>query len=268
MKKNIWLSLVLLVGIKVCAQESETPQPINTDRPGQSINPNTVGNRVLQIQSGYGFLRETSPLVDVDFHNVDVISKLGISDRFEVSALLQVSSLRIDSDFFVGNEEPDNGFSAFALSTRGLLMKGDGLKPAIGLEATYITTGVPGEELRNGNGRFILTFQNELVEKLSFTGNVVYFTNDRTEFTANLGYSITSSIGIFAEYWPIFEARFDGESGLALLDSFMNTGVFWRLGDDFMVDLAGGFRAFAPDFIDEDAESFYFQVGVTKRFWL
>ncbi|MGB6035294.1 MAG: hypothetical protein WBG42_03430 [Cryomorphaceae bacterium] len=272
MKKHIWLSLVLLVGIKVCAQEAEPPKPLYTDRPGQSINPYTVGDRALQLQGGYGFFREKLSIAEIDLHNIDLNTKMGIGDRFEFSVLFQASSLRVEPNelVFPSNSEVDseNGLSAFAFSTRGLLLKGEGLKPAIGLEATYITTGIPGEVLDNGQGRFILTLQNQLFDKLSFTGNVVYFTSDRTEFTANLGYSITSSIGVFAEYWPIFEARFDGESGLTLLDSYMNTGVFWQLSDDFMIDLAGGFRAFAPDFIDDDAESYYLQVGFTKRFWL
>jgi hypothetical protein len=270
MKKHIWLIMVLLFSTKVYAQDNAAPMPLYTDRPGQSITPYTVGDRALQLQGGYGFFRETSSLSDIDLHNVDLNSRLGISDRFEISALFQVSSLRVEPGGLFNPEDtqPDNGFAAFALSTRGLIIKGDRLKPAIGLEAAYIIAGLPGEELRNTNGRFILTLQNEIIDRLSFTGNVVYFTNDRTEFTANLGYSITSSFGVFAEYWPIFEAVFDGDSGLVLQDSYMNTGVFWQLGDNFMVDAAGGFRAGAPDTIDEDSESFYLQVGLTKRFWL
>lgn len=270
MKRHIWLVMIFLFSIKVYAQEESSPKPLYTDRPGQSITPYTVGDRALQLQGGYGFFRETSSLSDIDLHNVDLNSRLGISEGFEISALFQVSSLRIERGGFINPEDKqaDNGFSAFALSTRGLIMKGDGLKPAIGLEASYIIAGVPGEKLKNRNGRFILSLQNQIIEKLSFTGNVVYFTNDRTEFTANLGYSITSSFGVFAEYWPIFEAVFDGESGLVLQDSYMNTGVFWQLGDNFMVDAAGGFRAGAPDTIDQDSESFYLQVGLTKRFWL
>jgi hypothetical protein len=272
MKKHVWLSLVFLLSIKVYAQEAVSPEPLYTDRPGQSINPYTVGNRALQVQSGYGYARESSPTSEINLHSLDINTKLGISNRFEISALFQISSLRIEREALIGfldnSEDPDNGFSAFSLSTRGTIMKGEGLKPAIGLEATYIANGVPGEELSNTNGRFILTLQNQPFDKLSFTGNVVYFTNDRTEFTANLGYSITSSLGIFAEYRPILEARFDGESGLVLLDSYLNTGVFWQLGDDFMLDLAGGFRVGQSDFIDDDSDSYYLQVGFTKRFWL
>lgn len=268
MKKHIWLSVVLLVSIKVYAQEAGPPKPLYTDRPGQSINPYTVGERALQFQSGYGFARESSPSSEIDLHSFDVNSKLGLTDRIEVSALFQLASLRVQRDeftsLFENSGEPDNGFSAFALAARGTIMKGQGIKPAIGLEATYIANGIPGEELTNTNGRLTLTLQNQLLDKLSFTGNVVYFTNDRTEFTANLGYSITGSIGVFAEYWPIFEA----ESGLTLIDSYMNTGVFWQLGDDFMLDVASGFRVGQSDFVEDDSDSFYLQVGLTKRFWL
>lgn len=270
--KHLWLLLVLLSTIKVYAQEKTEAQPIYTDRPGQSINPYTAGDGALQFQSGYGFFREMTASSEIDLHNFDLNTKLGVFDRLEVSMLLQASSLNVVQEDIIspfdGDNEPDNGLSAFALSARGLIMKGDGLKPAIGFEATYLASGIPGEELSNTNGRFILTLQNELLDGLSLTGNVVYFTNDRTEFTANLGYAITEKVGVFAEYWPIFEAAFDGESGLILQDSYMNTGLFWQLGDDFMIDMAGGFRAFAPDEIDEDSESFYLQIGLTKRFWL
>ncbi|MCZ4410096.1 transporter [Cryomorphaceae bacterium 1068] len=270
--KHVWLFLILLSSIKVYAQEVESLKPLYTDRPGQSINPYTVGDKALQIQGGYGFFREKSSLADIDLHNVDVNTKFGITDRFEFSVLFQASSLLVDRKSFLFpsdvEEDPENGLSTFSFAVRGTIMKGEGLKPAIGLEATYLATGTPGEELDNSNGRFILTLQNQLLERLSFTGNVVYYTNDRTEFTANLGFALTEELGVFAEYWPIFEARFDGESGLRFLDAYMNTGVFWQLGDNFMVDMAGGFRAFAPEYIDDSAESFYFQVGLTKRFWL
>jgi len=270
MKKHIWLFLILLLGIKVHAQEGDSPKPINTDRPGQSINPYTAGNRALQFQSGYGYLRDDLSVGDINFHSVDVNTKFGISDRFEFSFLLQVSSLLFDPKTMSSSgsdAEPDIGVSQYSVSSRGLILKGEGLRPAIGVEATYLTTGTPGDDLDNRMGRFILTLQNQLSQKFSFTANVVYFTNNRTEFTANLGYSINDYIGIFAEYWPILEANFDGESGLFLQDSFMNTGVFWQLGDDFIIDLAGGFRVFAPESLD-GTESYYLQVGLTKRFQL
>ncbi len=270
MKKHLWLSLVLLLSIKVYAQEVASPKPLYTDRPGQSINPYTVGDRALQIQSGYGYLSDQLSVGDVDFHTFDVNTKFGITDRIEFSFLFQVSSLLFDPKMTMSSSdtEPDIGLSQYSVSSRGLILKGDGLKPAIGLEATYLATGTPGDDLDNHLGRFILTLQNQLFQKLSFTGNVVYFTGNRMEFTANFGYSINEKIGVFVEYWPIFEESFDGESGLSLWDSYMNTGVFWQLGDDFMIDMAGGFRAFAPDIIDDDAESYYLQVGLTKRFWL
>jgi len=269
-KRHVGFILIVLLSINAHAQEKGTVKPINTDRPGQSINPYTAGNRALQFQSGYGFLRDNLAVGDINFHNFDVNTKFGISDRFEFSFLLQLSSLLFDPKTMSSSGsdvEPDNGLSQYSISSRGLIMKGEGLKPAIGLEATYLTAGTPGDDLDNRLGRFILTLQNQLSPKFSFTGNVVYFTNNRTEFTANLGYSINDQIGVFAEYWPIFEATFDGESGLFLQDSFMNTGVFWQLGDDFMIDLAGGFRVFAPEFMD-GTESYYLQVGLTKRFWL
>ncbi len=272
MKKHLWLILILLGSIKVYAQESDTPKPLYTDRPGQSINPNTVGDKVLQLQSGYGYLRDKLPVGDIDFHNLDVNTKFGISDRFEFSFLLQVSSLIFEPITSLSpsesESEPEIGVSLYSFSSRGLILKGEGLKPAIGLEATYLAAGIPGDDLDNFQGRFILTLQNQLLKKLSFTGNVVYFTGNRTEFTANLGYNLTDNLGIFAEYWPIFEARFDGESGLRFLDAYMNTGVFWLLGDSWQLDATAGFRALAPDSFSDDDRSYYLQVGFTKRFWL
>lgn len=271
MKKHLWVVLILVTSIKVYAQEVESPKPLYTDRPGQSITPYTAGNMALQFQSGYAYTSEKSNFIEGDLHGVDLNTRFGISDMFEISCLFQLSSLGVErvGDFPAENGgDRENGFSSFALSTRARIMKGEGLKPAIGLEATYIAIGVPGMELDDRNGRFILTLQNQLLKNLTLTGNVVYWTNDRTEFTLNLAYSFQNGFGVFGEYWPIFEASFDGDSGLFLLDSYVNTGVFWQLSDDFMIDLAGGFRAFAPDFIDDNAESYYLQVGLTKRFCL
>jgi len=272
MKKHIWLSLFLLLGIKVCAQEAEPPKPLYTDRPGQSINPITVGNGVMQIQAGYGYSHSKAIFSETDLQNVDVVPKYGISDRFEISGLLQYSSLRLTGQPFVQpfdeSPDPENGVSALGLAVRGTVLKGEGLKPSIGLEAAYIGSGMPGDELSTSTGRFILTLQNQLLDRLSFTGNVVFYTNNLTEFTANLGYNVIDNFGVFVEYWPIFEAAFDGEDNLVFLDAYLNSGVFWLIGENWQLDATAGFRALAPDFYSDDESSYYLQVGFTKRFWL
>jgi hypothetical protein len=266
------LFAIFLIGINVCAQEQFNSRPLYTDRPGQSINPNTVGDGVLQLQSGYGYFKSKGIFSEIDLHNVDLVPKLGISDRFEISGLLQYSSLKLTGLPFVQPSEespdPENGVSALGLAARGTLLKGEGLIPSIGLEAAYIGSGIPGDELSTSTGRFILTLQNQLLGELSFTGNVVYNTNNQTEFTANLGYNVVDNFGCFVEYWPIFDAAFDGEDNLVFQDAYLNSGVFWLIGENWQLDALAGFRAFAPDFYSDDESSYYLQVGFTKRFWL
>jgi len=271
MKKQFWLlSLIFLLGIKVYAQETIDPKPLYTDRPGQSINPLTVGDKVLQIQAGYGYSYLTAISSETDLHNVDVVPKWGIGNRFEISGLLQYSSLRLTRQLSNAPDEetdPKNGVSALGLAARGTLLQGEGLKPSIGLETAYIGSGLPGEELSNSTGRFILTLQNQLVDKLSFTGNIVFYTNNQTEFTANLGYNVIDNLGVFVEYWPIFDAVFDGEDNLVFQDAYLNSGVFWLIGENWQLDATAGFRALAPDIYSDDESSYYLQFGFTKRFW-
>lgn len=242
---------------------------LNTDRPGQSINPNTVGDRILQFQSGYGYFRSKAIFSEIDLHNVDLVPKLGMGKRLEISGLIQYSALNVERTF-INEDDPDwdNGISSLGMAMRGTLLRGEGLKPTIGLDVGYIASGLPGDELTSSTGRFILTFQNEIINRLSFTGNVVYFTNNQTEFTANLSYIILDEFGVFVEYWPVFEAVFDGEENLRFLDAYLNTGGFWSIGDSWQLDALVGFRAFAPDFYSDDESSYYLQVGFTKRFWL
>ena len=263
--------IALFSWTKFHAQVNETDYPLQTDRPGQSINANTVGNKLFQLQSGYSYSEEASGLYLIDAHLFDLQAKVGIVDRLEVSALFQVASF--GSDFqntqqfpFLEDDSRSTGLSRLNIAVRGTLLEGKGLKPAIGLEATYLMAGVPGENLDVPAGRFILSFQNELTDRISFTGNVIYLTTDFMQFTANLCGSITSDLGVFAEYWPIFAAAFETNQEMMRVESFLNSGAYWKMNNDLQFDLAFGFSVENQERMIEDFNPFYVQLGVTKRF--
>ncbi|MEM9050703.1 MAG: hypothetical protein AAGC47_01520 [Bacteroidota bacterium] len=245
---------------------------MRSDRPGRSISAYTVGDRVFQLQSGYGYSEESGGLLRIDVHSLDVQGKLGIGSRIEVSTLFQLASLGFDFgdtplSFFEGDER-SNGLSQFNFALRGTILNGKGLIPAIGFEAAYVTAGIPGESFDLNAGRFVLILQNEITDWLSFTGNALYITNDIIQFTANLSGHVNDRVGVFAEYWPIFDAAFETNSIIGLIDSFMNTGIFWQINSDFQVDASCGFSIAQREYLRGDFTPFYIQAGITKRFEL
>jgi hypothetical protein len=275
-KKALTILFFSSLSFHLAAQEIEQSRPFNTDRPGQSINPNTVGDQILQFQSGYGYLDATFQNQEDRLHSYDVMAKYGIAKRFEVASSVQIGSLRekrtgsseIVQHSDVDPEQNFNGVSQVGIFARGNLLEGDGLKPAIGLELGYVWLGRPGESLDNSRVRTALTFSSQLLESLSFTGNVVYLYDNEIQFTANLGYAVSDRFGIFVEYWPIFlSPSLSFESDLDFYDSYLNTGLFYQVGEDFQLDATAGFQLEADEtFGPKDA--FYLQVGFTKRFQL
>lgn len=226
---------------------------LNTDRPGQSINPLTTPENSLLIQSGYSYLNEANlPLVESqerDFHVADIQLRYGVLRWLEVS---MGTALDIDN-----SSEEDAGFTALIFSARGRLFHNDFI--SVGLEGSYLREGVAGKSLDSEEGRFILTASSAWSERFSITSNFIYRTDDRFALTLNQGFTISSDAGIFVEYFP----SYDTGNGLVFNESFLNLGGYFLVNQTFQIDLTGGAKVFGAA---SESDVFYFQAGISKVF--
>jgi hypothetical protein len=242
------------------AQVEESVPSLNTDRPGQSLNPFTTVKRSLLLQAGYSYTNET-PRNDVrNFHAADIQLRLGAFERIEFS----VSSLFTYENR--SSEEIEGGFTEFLWNTFGVnaratLYEGKGVIPAVGLEFGVLSTG-RGEEVPfvSGDIRAVLMLAGQISEKFSYTANLARLGGGENYATLNLGYSFADRWSLFGEYVQYFGSD-------AFLDSFANFGGAFLITGHFQVDLTGGMLTGALEGSRlGSGDQLYLQVGLTKRF--
>lgn len=243
-----------------------------SDRPGQSISPNTVGKNIFQIQAGYTFDRSernvpglfmgagSNPTLRTTNNNGNAKVRYGITERFEASVqgtLGRTESYYLNEDFIA----VDDGIQLLGIAVRGNLLTTENGKFALGAELE--SRFAPDEENDLAYDNFLLTFSGALsiTEKLSATANAGAFFEDESQlfFTANLGYAAFEKAGAFVEFYPIID---DFEWSQA----YLNTGLYFAVAPDFVFDLAGSFLVSDARRTDTvESTGFNIQAGLTYR---
>ncbi len=261
-------SILVLMTQTLFAQYSES---LISDRPGQSLSPNTVGKNIFQIQAGYNydeaeqttrtFYLPTSHHSQTVNNNANAKVRFGILERFEASA--QASFGRIETTY-KGEDfiELDNGIQLLGIAVRGNMLTTKGGKFSLGTE--FETRFVPDGDDELDYSDMLFTFAGALAisNKLSATGNFGLYIDSETDgfLTANLAYAAFEKLGVFAEFYPIID-------NLDFIQSYLNTGLYYSISDSFMLDLAGSFLVSDYQRDDKNEVSQYvIQFGVTGRF--
>lgn len=254
------VAVVFIIGCiyfnDLSAQDSSTP--LNTDRPGQSMNAFTTMRKSMLLQAGYSYTREAFEGNTYNFHASDFQLRYGVFDRIEFSLTGLVSYL----DFRLEEEAGD--FSEFSWDNIGLnarvnAYQGKGAIPAVGLELGVVRTGFDRDIPWLGDVRAVLSLVSQISPKMTLTGNLARLNPDQAYGTLNLAFAGGAKWTVFGEYVQFFQ-----EEGA--LDSFVNFGGAFLVNGDFQVDLTGG--VLARNEGGDSREQFYIQAGLTKRFRL
>jgi len=248
------LIIFLLSTLSVSAQERELP--LNTDRPGQSINPFTAGEKALLVQAGYGFTGESE--ISTQLHTGDFQLRYGIFDRLEISFTGLFGYL--DQEQGEGMEDiSEFSWNRLEINSRVNLYEGDGAVPAVGVELGLAGIGFEDDFPDDVDFRAILTLVSRLSEKMSLTFNLAHLDRDQIYGTFNFGFALADRWSVFGEHVQFFDSE-------ELLDSFFNLGGGFLVNETFQLDLTGGILT-VGDRLDA-GEQFYLQVGLSKVFGL
>lgn len=245
----------LLVGLfiaSVTLQIAEAQEPIASDRPGQSMNPQVVGKGNLQFQTGYTFNDDETRLGTTTANSVLQEFRLGVSDHFELGAALNW-----------GVTDTETGQSnqplVSALRFRTTFLEGDGWRPTLGFQGEF-NTPIYTDSLSRSFGalapKMTLASTQSLTDWLSFSSNVGLTWGAQPSptffYTANIVFSIGSDLGIFIEEYAFFyhDARHS---------HFINTGAAYLLKPNIQLDIGGGIDLAA------NRTSTYFSAGISWR---
>jgi hypothetical protein len=233
---------------------SQMDANLRSDRPGQAMSPNTVGEKVIQLQAGVDQSKTSiSNYFVTRTFQPDVVLRVGLTDRFEVNTFWSYQWSRWTGGYSIQFDYLNNGI----VSVRYNILSAQNYRPAIGLQCgvrlplkyTY-ANGVKIAPIVN------LSIAQKLTNKFKLTVNtgVVYSgisPDPRGSYVINLGYSLSDSWSLFVENYGSWR-RNDFEN-------YWDGGAAFLLNPNWQFDLYGGYGKV------ETMTSFFGNVGFTWR---
>lgn len=254
----ILCSILIFSGLSTFAQYSEW---IATDRPCATMNPRSIGKKVVQVQTGYAHsvVKET---------NAKSISNIG-ETRIRYGIFEQL-------DFNFGGSYTggsNNGNSEFGLvnyqfNLRYLIYNGKGAFPVVGLEVGASRGRIDVfSEFENFEARAVLSLSSTVTDRLSITVNAILPGPNTMAFTLNAAYAVNQRFGVLAEYYPSFLRRNTVENTLIFDLGYVNAGTYYNISRNFQLDIAGFWLSDSGREFEErgNLSGFQFQLGLTYR---
>lgn len=210
MKKILLAFLALGAAFAVKAQNATEIIP---DNMGYTMSPQTLAKKGLQVEGIYSFRSKS-----VDFANPlrptydnrttfrsttnsgGINIRYGIFNRLEVSA--QYSGHYFDSEAHYLDHEPTYSgeySAAYRFQIKGLILKGEGLSPALGAGLSY-SYGSYNTETVILN----IAASSHLTDKIGLRANLGYWLYDTFQAGAQVNYELSKEILVFAEYFHRF----------------------------------------------------------------
>lgn len=258
MSKNLTFLLSLFLGFLNLSVFGQLSGTITTDRPGQALNPNTIGKQIFQIQSGIELssYENTSYLSQLsNTTKWDNVLRYGFSNRLDLGLgfVLQNDEIKQKDSVFY-----QRGISGLSLKMRHELFRGS---EWLNILSYQIEFGIPVVSDDYSPSyiapSFTLISNHSLTDKLGFTTNWAFVWNGEnsepsTNFVLNIDYTLHSKFGVFIEYYAFRKTsnydgnwdfglsylaknhlQFDISAGLDQQSSnenewFLSTGISWR----------------------------------------
>ena len=156
---------------------AQTTESINTDRPGQTTNPHTVGEGVSQIQFGVNYY-------DPNISNNNLVFRYGILETFEINGGFNTTLEVLDAErkSNLGFEsEVQFGISYFNLGARYNLLQRDDYTPGIGIQGTAFIDAGGYYDSDQSSFQFLVSIDQKVVGDLSVGGNLIM--NNKTDLS-------------------------------------------------------------------------------------
>lgn len=229
---------------------------IKSDRPGKAINPRTCGFMTLQIQAGFNYEDFSSDWYTSNSFGTPIDIKLGLSQNLELNTSLYYLNYR-NEILPSGPEWQGKGMLSPQLAIRYTVVQGTGWKPTLGLQAGMVFGSSKGDFQQPQMGStFILATSNKF-SRFSLNTNIgVNFIGDGNKnplfpYVANLNFNLGEKASFYIEgFGNLNTPTLNGDGGFA-----------FKLGKDFVLDIAGGWLGGTnPD------PHWFTEVGFTYRF--
>lgn len=230
--KNILFLAVFLFPILLFGQFGES---IRTGRPGQAIGAFSLGQRVFQLQTGYTYNNIEDEENQLKSSIQSSVLRLGITERFEFSGVINWQSDKVINDAFQGYL---GGISNTQIGGRLNLSKNKGWLPTICIQGRLLlkAQSEPYQRAKLGS-RFVLATGNKISDKLSVGTNwgITWKGNGQdptASYVLNLSYSLNDKLGMFTEIY----------GQLNDFNSSFDTGLSYLINNNFQLDVSTGWQ--------------------------
>ncbi len=269
------LALLFILSFYSISSMAQFHEWLESDRPGRSTSPTTVGSGVFQMQVGYTYedlervYMRTTTLYDQN-NLVNARLRYGLSQKLEVSVSTRYTHFDETSDDAF-TKDPYGRFDYFGFAGRYCFT--DPTKDAlqVGAEFEFLMSQVDEDDFKPQT-RWVVSAALPLGEKFTITGNLIYSYWSILRLTANVRYAFSENLSAFVEYYPEFNfengSRDNGREYWAYMgESYINGGIGLRLSSRLMADVSGGWIAQSGSLdADYQINGFNAQIGLTARF--
>ena len=273
----VWIQLAAALPVRLMAQTRDSlpatllswrgsPLPLGdlgplvTDRPDFTEASSTVGLGVVQLETGYTFVRDG----DTHAHSWgEPLVRIGVfANWFE----LRVAAFPLTVSQTDGSGSGwRSGVEDLYLGLKISLTAQEGFLPEV---AVVFQMTVPTGTAGFSDGRVLpgvnLLYGWDLTDHVSFGGSTQFNSandEDGTAFdewvqSAVLGYDLTHRLGVYAEWYSFHP----GGSGKGETKRYLNGGLAVLATDDLQCDLRAGVG------VNDEAEDLFLGVGFSYRF--
>lgn len=233
---------------------SQTTESINTDRPGQSTNPHTVGVGVSQLQYGIDYY-------DPNLINTTILIRYGFAEKFEFNAGYSSAYEYLTNqqkNYYKLKSNYQLGTTHINIGARYNLMQSDNYMPGIGIQATMFLD-VGGYYRTTGSYyHFILSVDQKLVKDLRIGGNIISdhdldLHHNLILYTTYLSFS-HKDFGFLLEMYGDF---------LRDIETQWDVGISYQYRKDMLIDANYGQRSYTSFYGEETFWNA--EIGLTYR---
>ena len=259
--RSVVFVLSLLVSMVTRAQLTDK---IETDRPDQTESPYTVPRNWFQAELGFNIENEKNGAKT--FVHPTVLSKYGLTNRFELRLITEILSLKTPLQIPQGNDIV-TGLKPIQVGGKLALFEEKGLVPKTSL---IFHTSIPKaatSEFQQSRWApdFRFTMQHSLSENISLGYNLGAEWDGEESSSATYIYTIAPGFTL-GEKWYGYMELFGFLNGGSPSQHCIDGGIAYYISNNTKIDLSGGF-GITPDTSLKNyvAVGFSFRVPVGKN---
>lgn len=223
---------------------------IRTARPGKAVGANTVGKKIIQLQSGFYYGENKFLTGNKTYNNLNSTLRYGITERLEIN-----TNWVYQTENYLSIRQ--NGFKIGSIGGRIKLIETNKFKPAVSLQ---LNLNLPFQSVdfksNDFGGRALLSASKKITSKTSILANIAYYIPnngklDYWNYAIHFRYNISPKWSTFIENYSNFTIN--------LFENYWDSGLSYLVNNNVQFDVFGGTS------LNKSTPDFFVSIGFSGR---